>query len=234
MPSSYLSWAAAVELFERRGLARETYRDLYEEEYILHPGAARVTGELSLDDHDGSPWCADTPDQATGYVIDGDLTVEGNIVNVDDGAAALVVLGNLRAANVLLEGDVKLVVLGDVEVETFVGNWTDKLVKVHGDLRTAVTILWNEFRPDLVAGTLRGRVLAPRYMDLTDLGAGGLEDPGPEVPLSALMVPEVLVDGEPGPDDFAEIGVRSGALRERLSAGLPLIRGGRAVPAASS
>ncbi|MER7130079.1 hypothetical protein [Streptosporangium saharense] len=224
MPSSYLSWAAAVELFERRGLPRETYRDLYEEEYILCPGNVPVAGELSLDDHDASPWCADTPDQATGYVIDGDLTVEGNVVNVDDGSSALVVLGSLRAANLLLEGDVKLVVLGDVEVETLVGNWTDKLVTIHGDLRTTVTILWNGFHPDRVGGTLRGRTLAPGYLDLTDLELGGVEDPGPGAPLSALLVSEVLVDGEPGPDDFAEIGVRAEALRERLYAGLPLVR----------
>ncbi|WP_214409368.1 hypothetical protein [Sphaerisporangium fuscum] len=88
MRSSYLSWPAAVDLFERRGLPQETYRNLYEEEYILCPGSAAINGEFSLNDHDRSPWSDDTPDGATGYIVDGDLTVDGNIVNDDDGAAS--------------------------------------------------------------------------------------------------------------------------------------------------
>ncbi|WP_370019950.1 hypothetical protein [Planotetraspora sp. GP83] len=234
MRSSYLSWAAAVELFERRGLPRETYGNLYEEQYILHSGSASITGELSLNEHENrSPWRYDTPEGATGYIVDGDLSVEGNIVNDDDGAAALVVLGDLRAANIILEGDAKLLVRGDVEVETFVGNWTDKLVMIHGDLRAAVTIFWNEFYPDLITGTLRGRALAPRYLDFSGLDIGRLEDPAPSTPLADLLVPEVLTNGAPEPDDFTEIGVRAEPLRERLRGGLPLIRNGRTVPTLS-
>lgn len=233
MRSSYLSWAAAVELFERRGLPRETYRNLYEEEYMLYPGSASITGELSLNGDPRSPWRDGTPEMATGYIVDGDLTVDGNIVNDDDGAAALVVLGNLRAANISLEGDAKLLVQGDVEVEAFMGNWTDKLVMIHGDLRAAVTICWNGFCPDLIAGALRGRALAPRYLDFADLDIGRLEDPAADTPLADLLVPEVLVGDDPQPDDFTEIGIRSGPLRARLRGGLPLIRHGRTVPTSS-
>ncbi|MEU8196192.1 polymer-forming cytoskeletal protein [Microbispora amethystogenes] len=222
MRSSYLAWGDAVDLFERRGLPKGTYENLYEEEYILVPGPAAVTGELPLDEHKRTPWREGTPEAATGYVVDGDLVVDGNITDVDDGAAALIVLGNLRARNVYLAGDAKLVVHGHVTAETFVGDMTEKLVMIHGDLRATVSIFWNEFCPDLVAGTLHGRTLAPAYLDLSTAPIGGLADPAPEAPLRSLLVPELLVTGAPGPDDLPEIGVRGDALRDRLLAGLPL------------
>ncbi|GII67382.1 hypothetical protein Skr01_74670 [Sphaerisporangium krabiense] len=211
-----------MDLFERRGLPEGTYENLYEEEYVLVPGPATVSGELALDEHERTPWRKGTPEAATGYVVDGDLVVDGNITNVDDGAAALIVLGDLRARNIYLAGDAKLIVRGHVTAETFVGDMTDKLVMIHGDLRVTVSIFWNEFCPDLVAGTLHGRTLAPAYLDLSTASIGGLDDPAPEAPLSSLLVPELLVDGTPGPDDLAEIGVRGDALRDRLLAGVPL------------
>ncbi|MFI7422439.1 hypothetical protein [Nonomuraea sp. NPDC049684] len=223
MRSTYLAWDDAVDLFERRGLPKETYENLYEEEYILVPGPATVTGELPLDEHDRTPWHEDAPDAATGYIVDGDLTVDGNVTDVDDGCAALIVLGDLRARNVYLAGDAKLVVRGHVTAETFVGDMTDKLVMIHGDLRTTVSIFWREFCPDLVTGTLHGRVLTPAWLDLSDDDAvGALADPSPDVPLSRLLVPELLISGDPGPDDLPEIGVRGDVLRDRLLSGLPL------------
>ncbi|MEU8205662.1 polymer-forming cytoskeletal protein [Streptosporangium sp. NPDC049046] len=222
MRSNYLAWDDAVDLFEQRGLPKETYENLYEEEYILVPGSAAVTGELPLDEHERTPWREGTPEAATGYIVDGDLVVDGNITDVDDGAAALIVLGNLRARNIYLAGDAKLVVRGHVTAETFVGDMTDKLVMIHGDLRTTVSLFWNEFCPDLVAGTLHGRTLAPAYLDLSTASIGALVDPAPEVPLSRLLVPELLVTGAPGPDDLPELGIRGDALRDRLLAGLPL------------
>ncbi|MEV8638727.1 hypothetical protein AB0395_44425 [Streptosporangium sp. NPDC051023] len=224
MRSGYLAWGDAVDLFERRGLPRGTYENLYEEEYILVPGPASVTGELPLDEHERTPWREETPDMATGYIVDGDLTVDGTITDVDDGAAALIVLGDLRAKNIYLAGDAKLVVLGHVTVETFVGDMTDKLVMIHGDLRTTAAIFWNEFCPDLVAGTLHGRILAPAYLDLPTAPIGGLVDPAPDAPLDSLLVPELLITGSLRPDDLPEIGIRGSALREHLLNGLPLIR----------
>ncbi|MFI6515680.1 hypothetical protein ACIBF1_08995 [Spirillospora sp. NPDC050679] len=224
MPSSYLTWDDAVALFEERGLPKSTYENLHEEEYILVPGPATVTGELPLDNHDLTPWRHDTPDQATGYVVDGDLTVDGNLVDIDDGASALIVLGNLRAKDVYLEGDAKLIVLGDVTVDTFVGDMTDKLVMVHGDLRATVTVFWNEFCPDLVTGVLHGRTLAPAYLDLSAAPIGGLHDPAPDAPLDALVVPELLLTGAPGERDFSEAGICGDTLRERVLNGLPLTR----------
>ncbi|MEV0585124.1 hypothetical protein [Nonomuraea sp. NPDC050310] len=223
MRSSYLAWDDAVALFERRGLPESTYENLYEEEYILVPGPATVSGELALDDHKRTPWLDGTPEAATGYIVDGDLDVDGNVVDPDYGDAALIVLGDLRARNLYLAGDAKLVVRGHVTAEAVVGDMTGTLVMVHGDLRATVSIFWNEFCPDLVGGTLRGRTLKPGYLDLAQAEIGGLADPAPDIPLSRLLVPELLVTGTPGPDDLAEIGVRGDVLRERLLAGLPLV-----------
>ncbi|MDI2126560.1 hypothetical protein [Yinghuangia seranimata] len=225
MPSEYLEWDAAVELFERRGLPRSTYENLYDEEYILVSGPASVAGELPLDEHERTPWLDGTPEAATGYIVDGDLTVDGGVVSIDDGSGALVVLGNLRAKDVYLEGDAKLIVLGDVAVDAFVGDMTDKLVMLHGDVRATVSIFWNEFCPDLITGTLHGRTLAPAYLELATVDTiGGLADATPEAPLGDLLVPELLVTGTPEDGDFAEIGVRGGVLRDRVIAGLPLTR----------
>ncbi|MEV6924113.1 hypothetical protein AB0M46_06310 [Dactylosporangium sp. NPDC051485] len=208
-----MKWDEAVEIFRRRGLPEETYRNLYQEEYILHPGPARVDGPFPLNFHeDAHPWNADTPEAATGYIVDGDLTIEGNLYDEDDGAAALVVLGRLKARDVFFGCDTKLIVLGDVEVGLFAGEMTDKLVMLHGDLRTVVTALDAEFEPDLVAGTHSGRLVAPAYVDLD------VEDATAGRPLSDLLVDEVI-SGD---------GVDFDALRERVPAGEPVIRPGLA------
>ncbi|MFI6908738.1 hypothetical protein ACIBKY_46270 [Nonomuraea sp. NPDC050394] len=225
MRSSYLAWDDAVSLFERRGLPKEAYENLYEEEYILVPGPAAVTGELPLDEHERTPWRDDTPEAATGYVVDGDLVVDGNVIDVDYGDAALIVLGDLRARDVYLAGDTKLIVSGDVIAETFVGDMTGNLVMIHGDLRATVSIFWNEFCPDLIAGTLHGRTVVPSYLDLSTADIGALADPAPGRPLGDLVVPELLVTGDPGSDDLHEAGIRGDVLRERLLGGLPLTTG---------
>ncbi|MGI5329592.1 hypothetical protein [Actinomadura nitritigenes] len=226
MKTRYLSWDEAVELFERRGLPKSTYENLYEEQYILVEGPVVVDGHLPLDDHDRTPWAEATPDAATGYIVDGDLTVEGNLVDFDDGSAALVVLGRLSAHGVYFEGDVKLIALGDVAVRALVGYMTEKLVMIHGDLRTSVAAFLDEFAPDLVTGTLSGRLLAPDYLDLTgDDTVGGLSDPSPGTPLADLLVPEVLAADGSASDDFpgfAAVGLDGQAVRDRMADGLPL------------
>lgn len=226
METRYLSWDEAVELFERRGLPKSTYQNLYEEEYILVEGPAVVGGHLPLDEHDGTPWAQDTPDAATGYIVDGDLTVEGNLVDIDDGSAALIVLGNLSAHDVYFDGDVKLITLGDVTVRAFVGSMTEKLVMIHGNLRTSVAVFLDEFAPDLVTGTLSGRLITPDYLDLSeDDTIGGLSDPSPGTPLTDLLVPEILATDGAGPDDFpgfTKVGLDGQAVRARIVDGLAL------------
>ncbi|MFC9331971.1 hypothetical protein [Kitasatospora sp. NPDC057015] len=207
------SWDEAVALFERRSLPVSTYENLYEEEYDVHAGDLSVVGHLDLDA---------TEPEGTGYIVDGDLDVTGAILNLDDGCPALVVLGDLRAAAVYLEGDAKLIVRGDVHVEGFIGNMTDKLVMIHGDLHAHVTVLSSEFAPDLIGGALHGPVLAPSYLL-----------PTPDEPLLApetVLVPEVLrTAADDDHDDlrgFDAPGVHGGHLLARIEAGLPVTLAG--------
>ncbi|MFF7458430.1 hypothetical protein [Kitasatospora sp. NPDC008115] len=207
------SWDESVALFERRGLPEDSYENLYEEEYDVHAGDLSVEGLLDLD-------AADL--EGTGYIVDGDLTVGGAILNIDDGCPALIVLGNLRAAAVHLEGDAKLLVRGDVRVEAFIGHMTEKLVMINGDLHARVTVLSSEFEPDLIGGTLHGPVIAPPYL---------APDPqAPPVAPESVLVPEVLrAEGEDDHDElrhFDAPGVHGGRLLERIEAGLPVTLNG--------
>ncbi|MFB6890659.1 hypothetical protein ACFCX4_15230 [Kitasatospora sp. NPDC056327] len=203
------SWDEAVALFERRGLPVGSYENLYEEEYDVHAGDLAVGGHLDLDA---------TEPEGTGYVVDGDLVVDGAVLNIDDGCPALIVLGDLRAAAVYLEGDAKLLVRGNVHVGAFVGNMTDKLVMISGDLNAGVTVLSSEFFPDLVGGTLHGPVLAPPYL------AGELAEP--PAAAEAVLVPEVLLTGAGDASEplrhFDTPGVHGGRLLARIEAGLPV------------
>ncbi|MEV7775023.1 hypothetical protein [Kitasatospora sp. NPDC086791] len=207
------SWDESVALFERRGLPVSSYENLYQEEYDVHTGALSIDGHFDLD--------AAEPD-GTGFVIDGDLDVSGAVLNTDDGCPALIVLGDLRAAAVYLEGDAKLLVRGSVHVEAFVGAMTDKLVMLHGDLVAGVTVLSAEFEPDLVEGTLHGPVLAPAYLAASYAEATA----APE----AVLVPDVLRTGaDEDPDDlrcFDAPGVHGGRLLRRIEAGLPVTLAG--------
>ncbi|MFF2659998.1 hypothetical protein ACFVUH_21865 [Kitasatospora sp. NPDC058032] len=202
------SWDDSVALFEQRGLPEDSYENLYEEEYDVHAGDLAVEGNFDLD--------AAEPD-GTGYIVDGALTVGGAVINTDDGCPALIVLGDLTAAAVYLEGDAKLLVRGDVRVGAFVGHMTDKLVMINGDLRAQVTVLSSEFSPDLIGGTLHGPVLAPPYLA-----------PDPQAPVApeSVLVPEVLrAEGEDDPDElrnFDAPGVHGGRLLQRIEAGLPV------------
>ncbi|MEU3572626.1 hypothetical protein AB0E96_30020 [Kitasatospora sp. NPDC036755] len=202
------SWDESVALFERRGLPVSSYENLYEEPYDVHAGALSVDGHLDLDALDL---------YGTGCVVDGDLDVSGAVLNIDDGCPALIVLGDLRAAAVFLEGDAKLLVRGSVHVEAFVGNMTDKLVMLHGDLHARVTVLSAGFEPDLVEGTLHGAVLAPAYLAADYPASGGAE---------TVLVPEVLCAGaDDDPEDqgvFDAPGVHGGRLLRRIEDGLPV------------
>jgi hypothetical protein len=142
----------------------------------------------------------------------------------------LVVLGDLKVANLVLSGSSRLLVQGDVEAEVFLGDSTDQYVEVLGDLRAGVAILWDEFLPE-VGGRLRGRALVPNHLDPAEYGLT-VDDPAPHTGPADLLVPEVLLaDGEDPGDDLhlAGAGVRHERLVDRLVRGLPVVRGGRTV-----
>ncbi|WP_406274315.1 polymer-forming cytoskeletal protein [Actinacidiphila glaucinigra] len=243
LETTYQTWAETVALFQRRGFPQETYGNLDEEEYILHPGPAALPGSLWLDDHQyrhQNPWidAGGRPEYegidgaVTGYVIDGDLHVDGNVLNLDHGSPSLIVLGDLKVANLVLSGTSHLLVQGDIEVETFLGNSTEQHVKVLGDLRATLAVMWDEFLPE-VGGRLRGRALVPSYGDLDGCGLA-VEDPAPHAGLSDLLVPEVLLaDGDSAGEDLglADAGLLHEHMIDRMVRGLPVVRGGRTVPA---
>ncbi|MFJ5921439.1 hypothetical protein ACIQF6_02405 [Kitasatospora sp. NPDC092948] len=210
IPAVHHSWNDCVALFESRGLPLSSYQNLYNEGYDVHAGSLSVTGPLDLDATD--PY-------GTGFVVDGDLEVTGTILNVDDGCPALVVLGDLTAGAIHLEGDAKLLVRGTVRVGAFVGHMTDKLVMIGGDLHAGVTVLSDGFFPDLVAGAMTGPVIAEPYA-VAELGHDVATPAAAEV-----LVPEVLRGtDEDDEDGFDAPGVHGGRLFARLEAGLPVLR----------
>ncbi|MFJ6674798.1 hypothetical protein ACIQMJ_27175 [Actinosynnema sp. NPDC091369] len=209
MSTRTITWDEAVELFRRRGLPETTWENLHEGEYVLHSGNAAVTGNFPLNDDEPHPWDVSWD---IGFIVDGDLTVSGGVYDVDDGAAALVVLGDLRAAGIHTTCDPKIVVTGDTTAGVVFGRYTDKYLEFRGDLRATVQVWQDECAPDQVGGTLSGSIVQPSYADHADLNAAEVRDTA--VPPADLLVPEVVaaggeVDGE--------------ALRERLVAGLPVL-----------
>ncbi|MBM7774489.1 hypothetical protein JOD54_004693 [Actinokineospora baliensis] len=212
MSTRHITWAEATALFEQRGLPRSIWQNLYEGEYALHSGAAVVEGNFSLNSGDDAPW-AEVADWDTGYIVDGDLTVTGGLYDVDDGAAALVVLGNLTVAGLHTTCDPKIVVTGDTTAEVIFGEYSDKYLVFQGDLRAAVQVWLSESAPDQIGGTASGALVHPTYGRYSDLEAAVVDNTG--IPITDLLVDEVLTpDGE----------VDSDALHERLLAGLPLLR----------
>lgn len=229
----YQTWDEIAALLGKHELAEESIESVYHEEYILHPGAAHVAS-LRLDDHEHrheNPWlkAGGRPEYegidgaVTGYVVDGDLTVDGSIVNGDTGSPALIVLGDLRAKALMITGDTKLIVKGDVIVDFFMGGFTESLMVVEGELRARVAIFWDEFAPTL--GGLSAHVFSPSYYDpakATNIARYTPTHPAPE--LATLFVPEIQVAVEPKKKSFASFGVDPLKLYHRVVAGEPVLR----------
>ncbi len=231
MQPIYQTWGEIRGLFAKRGLPAEYYGSLYEEEYILHPGPAKLGETLREDDHDfrkahpwyragGRPQYEGLDGAVTGYVVDGSLEIDGNLINGDMGSPALIVLGDLRAKNVYISGDLKLIVQGNVEVDAFVGSFGDKLLIIQGDLTTRVAVFSSEFAPDAIGGVLRGHVLPKgSYED-------PIEDPTPDADVAALFVPEVMASKDKPPKgEYGALGLDPMQVFERIEKGLPILRG---------
>ncbi len=231
--TAYQTWAEVSARLVERGLCEELIDSIYQEEYILHPGPARVAS-LRLDDHEhrhknpwikagGRPEYEGVDGAVTGYVVDGDLTIEGALVNADTGSPALVVLGDLRAKAIMITGDTKLLVQGDVLVDFFMGGFPESVVMVEGELRARVAIFWDEFAPTL--GALSAHVFAPPYYDpakATNVARYTPTKPAPA--LATLFVPEVQVPVDATQRTFASFGVDAVKLYERVVAGEPVLR----------
>ncbi len=226
----FQTWGEIQALLEKHELPAIAIESLHPEEYILHPGSATVPS-LRVDDHEhrhGNPWikAGGRPQYegidgaVTGYVIDGDLTIDGNFVNGEDGAPAIIVLGDLRARAILISGDTKLVVKGKVVTDFFLGGFTDSYVVVQGDLDARVSIFWDEFSPAIVGGTLRTHLFSPAYYNAaTDDNIKQYLLTNPAAEPSSLFIPDVQVPRDPLADGFASFGVDAKKLFHHVMAG---------------
>lgn len=234
MASLYQTWAETQALLEQHRVLPIAIASLHQEEYILHPGGASISS-LRLDDHEhrhanpwikagGRPQYQGLDGAVTGYVIDGDLTIDGSLINGDVGAPALIVLGNLRARSIMITGDAKLVVKGDVEVDFLMGGFSDSTLVVEGELTARVVIFWDEFMPAHL-GALRGHALVPHYYDpASDENIKRFSPTTPAPDLATLFVPEVQVPIDPEQRTFASFGADGVKLYERIVAGEPVLR----------
>ncbi|PPK66540.1 hypothetical protein CLV40_110244 [Actinokineospora auranticolor] len=204
-----MTWDEAVALFEERGLSEEIWQNLYEGEYVLHTGSADIDGGFPLNDGEDHPW---EEERDIGYIVDGDLTLSGPLYDFDDGAAALVVLGNLKVKALHTTCDSKIIVTGHTTAEVIYAEYSDKYLVFAGDLRATVQLWLSESTPDHIGGTFAGSLVHMGYDRDYPIEAGKVElSP---VPFSELLVPEVLEDGE----------VDSEALLDRMTSGEPLLR----------
>ncbi|RLK58604.1 hypothetical protein [Actinokineospora cianjurensis] len=205
MSTRYITWDEATELFERRGLPESIWENLYEGGYALHTGDAVVDGNFPLNSDEPAPW-DDVADWDIGYIVDGDLTITGALYDVDDGAAALVVLGDLKMAGLHTTCDPKIIVTGNTTAEVLYGEYSDKYLVFRGDLRAAVQVWRSESEPDEIGGTASGS-LTP-----ATLNAARVDNTA--TPLPALLTPELLT-----PTGTLD----ADALHTRLLAGEPLL-----------
>lgn len=215
----YQTWAEIEALLEKHDLPPIAIESLHHEEYILHLGSASLSSSLRVDDHDyrrqnpwikagGRPQYEGIDGAITGYVIDGDLTIDGNFVNGEDGAPAIIVLGDLRAKAILITGDTKLVVKGKIVTDFFLGGFTDSYVVVQGDFDARASIFWDEFSPAIVGGTLRTHLISPSYYDAAqDENIKQYLPTTPTAEPASLFIPEVSAPLSPSAKGFASFGV---------------------------
>lgn len=137
---------------------------------VLPPGT-HLSGDLELDWEIG--WIE--RHGIVGVTCEGDLTVDGDVLNRDSDSGPLFFVGGKLRLRTLLAGGSRVIVLGDVEASGLViGFYNHGAIHIGGDLRAKALIM-----PDH-AGYVRGEKHAP---DLHPL-----DDP------RELLVPEVFED----------------------------------------
>ncbi|HET9225992.1 MAG TPA: hypothetical protein VFR31_04955, partial [Thermoanaerobaculia bacterium] len=162
---------------------------------VLPPGT-HLSGDLELDwesDWIQSEWVA-------GVVCEGDLTVDGDVLNRNlDTGPLLFVGGTLRVRNLIKSGS-PVIVLGDVEASGMViGEYNHGSIHIRGDLRALLFILLDH------AGFVHGKTHAREV--------GRFDNP------RDILVPEVFED--PYEDyPFPEVDW----LWARQRAGLPVLK----------
>lgn len=168
----------------------------------LHDGDLSLDNDLWLDYEKG--W------NEIGMIVTGDLTVNGNILNTNiNSGPFLVVLGNLKAKNLLSGGgEIYIEKNADIE-EVCVGEYNDGVLAIKGELRAQLFI--NDDHCSNI-----GKTECPVW-DCDDPPASG------RLKLSALLVDEIEIEQRDDPYEHEYVDVYAEIL-PRFKQGLPLLR----------
>ncbi|MEM9028140.1 MAG: DUF4116 domain-containing protein [Pseudomonadota bacterium] len=144
----------------------------------VHDGELHLAGDLRLDFEHG--W-----NDSEGLIVDGDLTVDGNIINeAYESGAFLYVTGNVQAKN-LVAGGACIVIDGQADIEELVyAHYNDGSLTIKGETTAQLVMVDDHFAT--ISAT------AP-YWNSHDTVIG--------MPLSEYLHADVLVDIEPEPED---------------------------------
>lgn len=226
MLTRLLSRDEAKGLFDARGLdsgfPAPSGKDAI---YVLHDGPARLA-KLRLD-HGESDWeraHAAESNRIVGFIVDGDLDVEGNVLNGEqDFGPALIVFGTLRARNVGLGGATVYVKNDLVASECLHGYYNHGVLCVGGDVHARVVVTSEYF------GKIGGALAAPCFgSDHLEVTGGRTAD----VDIRTLLVPELLTTEDVGDkeleegDDEPDVQIDHGEIFNRLESGTPVVIGG--------
>lgn len=165
---------------------------------LVLPAGTTIDGDVRLDE-------AELHDQRIGAVaVEGDLVIRGRLLNEDsEGGPFLLVDGALQARQIVL-GGASVMILGSVDSEGIVFcDYNHGLVLVGGDVK-APAVITNDHMIE-VAGSIKGLVIGDDEGNMRD-----------------MLVGDVFEDPD-DPDDQWPLG---DVIRERLAAGLPVLKNG--------
>ncbi len=154
-----ISFEETVLFLRSRGLAPEELKPMPRGTYGLWAGPCHLES-LRLD-HSQTPWETLVSAELVGIVVDGDLTIDGNLINGEqDFGPGLIVLGDMKAHNIAIAG-APLFVQNSLNVtEVFHGYYNHGSLIVRGGLRAKVFFASEYF----------GRVLGAIDVQLVDAG----------------------------------------------------------------
>ncbi len=204
MPLDALS-AELKRRIEARGLgpprsfvkwAEQILVDHPERKALVLPAGVKIEGSVKLDGDD-------LVEQGIATVaVLGDLDITGRLINDDsEGGPFLFVDGDLRVSEIV-KGGANIIVLGSVTCRGFlICNSSIGAFLAAGDLSASAIVLCDQ---DLHAGgTITGAIISE------ELGN-----------MRASLVPEVFAEPDDLEDEFAD----GDLIRERLEAGLPILK----------
>lgn len=188
----------------------------FDEESVLVFEKSATIAKLNLD----APF--DEVEQVFLILAQGDLTVKKYIYNQDtDGAAGLIVLGNLQAENMLVGGQ-EIYVTGDLVVkEVFWGDYNHGDLHVRGNASAEVFVETDDY-----SVKIEGQTRFARHLDQYGSGDHGTSGEGGssyqglnEQAVRELFLPEFILS-----DDDEVALVRGASVLARLESGFSLLK----------